>query len=96
MPENKHSNAHVCVDIETEKEKMAALYLEWLDRFTPTDDAMELAATREREDSKHPWIEADRYAFTEPDDWRAICELAGRDPDETQKVRIYIHKVIGE
>lgn len=94
MPVKNHSNTHVCV--KSGREKMDALYLECLDHFIPTDDAMELAATAEREDSKYPWIEADRYAFTEPDDWRIICELAGRDPDETQKVRIYIHKVIGE
>lgn len=59
----------------------------------PKGDAAGLSITNDRVDPRIPWIELDRYAFSDEDDWKAICEMADCDPEETDRVRIYIHKI---
>ena len=59
----------------------------------PTGDAAGLSITNDRVDSKIPWVELDHYSFTNEEDWKAVCEIADCNPEETEKVRVYIHKI---
>lgn len=55
-----------------------------------------LSNTNDRVDPNIPWIEFDRYSFSNDDDWAAICEIAGKDPSEVEKVRLYVHDIACE
>ena len=60
----------------------------------PTGDDVGFAVTSDRELSKYPWIEMDRDAFTNDEDWEELCKIAGCNPDKTAKIRIYIHEIL--
>ena len=38
------------------------------------------------------WISFTRDSFATDEDWEAVCEEVGADPEETRSVRIYIRK----
>ena len=49
-----------------------------------------LSITKDRDSSRTPWMKFEPWSFSSEEDWKALCNLVGCDPEETNSIKLYV------
>lgn len=53
-------------------------------------EASGLSITKDRDNGRTPWMKFEPWSFSSEEDWKALCNLVGCDPEETNSIKLYV------